>query len=69
MVKMSHLSSFLVAPCIGHLEATLSTFAYLQKHRDLAMFFNPCQFDVDKSVFSPSEQWKELYGDIVEDVL
>jgi hypothetical protein len=29
---------------------------------------NPCEFDIDKSVFPPSEQWKELYGDIMEDV-
>jgi hypothetical protein len=41
MVKVSHLASFLVAPCIGHLEATLSIFAYLQKHRGLAMFVTP----------------------------
>jgi hypothetical protein len=32
------------------------------------MFFNTCEFDVDKSVFPNLEQWKELYGDIVEDV-
>jgi hypothetical protein len=32
------------------------------------MFFNQCEFDIDKSVFPPSEQWKEIYGEIVEDV-
>jgi hypothetical protein len=68
MVEVSHLSSFLVAPRIGHLEATLSIFAYLQKHKDLAMFFNPCKYDLNKSMFPPPEQWKELYGDITEDI-
>jgi hypothetical protein len=68
MVEVSHLSSFLVAPRIGHLEAALSIFAYLQKHKDLAMFFNPCEYDLDKSTFPPPEQWKELYGDITEDI-
>jgi hypothetical protein len=68
MVKVSHLSSFLVAPHIGHLEAALSIFAYLQKHKDLAMFFNPCEYDIDKSAFPPPKQWKELYGNITEDI-
>jgi hypothetical protein len=68
MVEVSHLSSFLVAPRVGHLEAALSIFAYLQKHKDLAMFFNPCEYNIDKSAFPSPEQWKELYGDIVEDI-
>jgi hypothetical protein len=62
MVKVSHLSSFLVAPCIGHFEAALSIFAYLQKHRDLEMFFDPCEFDVDKSVFPPQNSGKNYMG-------
>jgi hypothetical protein len=66
MVKVSHLSSFLVASHIGHLEAAPSIFAYLQKHRDLALFFNPCKFDVDKLVFSP--QNSGFFGNIEEDV-
>jgi hypothetical protein len=68
MVEVSHLSLFLVAPCIGHLEAALSIFAYLQNHKDLAMFFNPCKYNIDKLAFPPPEQWKELYGDIMEDI-
>jgi hypothetical protein len=68
MVEVSYLSLFLVAPRVGHLEAALSIFAYLQKNKDLAMFFNPCEFDIDKSDFPPPGQWKELYGDITKDI-
>lgn len=68
MTEVSLLSSYLVAPREGHLQAALSIFAYLRKHKDQAMFFNPHNFTVDESKFTPVEEWKSLYGDINEEL-
>ena len=68
MVEISQLASFLVAPREGHYHAVLNIFAYLRKHPDQAMFFNPHRYDVDETVFQPIEAWRDLYGDIAEEI-
>jgi hypothetical protein len=67
MVEISKLSSFLMAPREGHLEAALSVFAYLCKHKDHVMIFNPARMDVQESDFINS-QWTDVYGELKEEI-
>ena len=32
------------------------------------MFFNPCYYNVDESDFKPVDQWKDVYGDMSEEL-
>lgn len=68
MTEVSLLSSYLVAPREGHFHAALSIFAYLRKHKDQVMFFNPSYYHVNESDFKPVEQWREVYGDLREEI-
>lgn len=65
--EVSHLSSYLVAPRDGHLQAALSVFAYLRKHKDQIMIFNPALMKVLETDFSPPG-WADFYGDITEEI-
>jgi hypothetical protein len=67
MVEVSQLSSFLMAPCEGHLETVFSIFAYLRKHKDQIMIFNPARMKVQEADFKRT-QWNDIYGDIKEEV-
>ena len=68
MTEVSQLSSFLVAPREGHMEAVLYIFAYLRKHVDQVMLFNPHECEVRQSDFADIRQWKDLYGEVQEEV-
>jgi hypothetical protein len=67
MIEVSQLSSFLMAPREGHFEAVLAIFAYLRKHKDQVMFFNPAYMDARESDFIQT-QWADIYGDIKEEI-
>jgi hypothetical protein len=67
MVEISQLSSFLMALREGHMEAVYSVFAYLRKHKDQVMLFNPYEMDVQESDFAKTH-WADLYGDIKEEI-
>jgi hypothetical protein len=56
-----------MAPREGHLEVVLAIFAYLRKHKDQVMFFNPAYMDVQESDFIWT-QWDDIYGDIKEEI-
>jgi hypothetical protein len=56
MVEVSQLSSFLMALHKGHFEVVLAIFAYLCKHKDQVMFFNPAYVDAQESDFIQT-QW------------
>lgn len=66
-VEVSQLASYLVAPRQGHMQAALYIFAYLRKHKDQIMLFNPHNWDCNESAFRPTD-WKDIYGDIQEEI-
>lgn len=65
--EISQLSSYLMAPRNGHMEAVLSIFAYYRKHKDQIMIFNPHSLYINETDFEPTD-WKDIYGDIKEDI-
>ncbi|KAL7549612.1 hypothetical protein ACHAWF_012879 [Thalassiosira exigua] len=50
------MSSHLALPRAGHLEQVLHIFAYLKKHANAEMVFDPSQVEFDRSLF-PREDW------------
>ena len=68
MTEVSLLSSYLVSPREGHLQAALHIFAYLRKHADQAMMFNPHLPDIDERQFQHNVQWSDVYGDVQEEL-
>ena len=62
------MSSHLAMPQRGHLEALFVMFAYLKKHHNSEMIFDPSEPEVDMSIF-PREDWSlSIYGDVKEDM-
>ena len=69
-VEVSLLSQYLASPREGHLEAVYHIFAYLSKHSKTQIAFDARDVSVDENKFAPvsKEDWKEFYGDVVEEV-
>lgn len=66
-VEVSKLSSFCMNPRQGHLEATYSIFAYLDKHKRSKIVFDPNYINVDESSFYKGN-WDDFYGDVKEEL-
>jgi hypothetical protein len=66
-VEVAKLSSFNCMPRKGHLEAVYNIFGYLRKHENSKIVFDPRRPDYDESRFVEAK-WKDLYGDVTEDV-
>ena len=65
---VSMMSSHLAMPRRGHLGALFIMFAYLKKHHNSEMIFDPSEPDIDMSIF-PREDWSlSIYGDVKEDM-
>lgn len=56
--EVSMMSSHLALPRVGHLEQVLHIFAYLKKHSNSEMVFDPSQVDFDRSQF-PDKDWSQ----------
>ena len=66
--EVSMMSSHLALPRKGHLEALFHMFAYLKKHHNSEMVFDPSEPDVDTNEF-PREDWSlSIYGDVSEEL-
>ena len=50
------LSSHMALPCQGHLQQVYNIFAYLKKHHNAEMVFDPTCPDVDLDEF-PKQDW------------
>ena len=59
------MSSHLALPREGHLAQVLHIFAYLKKHHNYALVFDPSYPDVKIDTF-PKHDWTKLYGDVKE---
>jgi len=64
------LSQYLASPREGHLEALYQIFAYLKKHPNTSIVFDPISITLDKSAIAPIDvkAWREFYGDVVEEL-
>ena len=69
-VEVSQLSQHQALPCRGHLEAALyHIFAYLKKHENGArIVFDPKTPNIDERVFNADADWRDLYGDVAEEL-
>jgi hypothetical protein len=68
-VEVSQLSQHQALPRRGHLEAFYHIFAYLKKHVNGArIVFDPLTPNIDERVFNPDADWRDLYGDISEEL-
>ena len=67
--EVSCLSQYQASPRIGHLEALYHVFAYLKKHPDMGRIgYDPKTPLIDESVFQHNADWKDFYGDVVEEL-
>ena len=61
-VEVSMMSSHLALPREGHLEQVLHIFAYLKRHHNAEMVFDPSGCDLDRNLF-PKRDWSySAYG-------
>ena len=69
-LEVSIMSQYLANPRVGHLEAIYHVFAFLKKHSELKIVFDPKRVHLDEQCFPqvPVAEWKEFYGDVVEEL-
>ena len=65
ITEVSELSSYLVMPREGHLEAVFHLFNRLEKKHNARIVFDPSYPDIDRTVFTECD-WKAFYGDVTE---
>ena len=66
-LETSLLSQYLASPREGHLEVAYHIFAYLKKHPEVKIVFDPTYPNVDESRFQQVD-WSETYGDLIEEL-
>ena len=59
------LASHMALPREGHLVALFRVFAYLKKHHNAQLVFDPLYPDIDMSTFQQHD-WKSFYGEVKE---
>ncbi len=69
-IEVSMMSSHLALPRIGHLKEVLHIFAYLKKHHNSEMVFDPTPVDFDRSLFEKQDWSFSQYGceELVEEL-
>ena len=65
ITEVSELSSHLVLPREGHLEAIYHIFAYLKTKHNSRMIFDPTYPDINENDFKDCD-WKDFYGNVKE---
>jgi hypothetical protein len=65
ITEVSTLSSHVVMPRQGHLEALFHLFAYLGRKHNARIVFDPTYPDIDMTVFKECD-WKNFYGEVTE---
>ena len=63
--EVSMMSSHLELPREGHLAQVFYILAYLKKHHNSALVFDPSYSDVNIDTF-PKHDWTKFYGDVEE---
>jgi hypothetical protein len=67
-IEVSMLSSYLVYPCKGRLEAAIYVMGYLRLKHNTRLVFDLMYPDIDLDSF-PTFDWTEFYGDVTEAIL
>jgi hypothetical protein len=67
VAECSMLASQMALPREGHLVAVLRIFAYLKKHHNSRIVFNPEYPTIDHSQF-PRQDWSRFYGKVEEPI-
>ena len=63
------MSPYQASTRLGHLEVLYNVFAYLKKHKDMGnLAYDSKTPKVDESVFNNNADWKDLYGDVEEEL-
>ena len=63
--ELSMITSHLALPREGHLYQVFHIFAYLNKHQNSALVFDPSYPDINIDTFTKHD-WTEFYGDVKE---
>ena len=67
-METSALASMMANPRVGHLDAVYHMFAFLEKHHNGVMVFDPTEPEIDQSQF-PTQDWSaSAYGECKEEV-
>jgi hypothetical protein len=64
--EVSMLSSHNAMPRVGHLNALYDIFAYLKKHENSTVVFDPDEPKLDQRMFNDDLDWTDFYGDVKE---
>ena len=67
-IEVSLMSQYQASPREGHLEALYSIIRYLGKHPTKRLVLDPTTPRLDESVFQTEANWKEIYGDLEEEL-
>ena len=63
------MSQYQAVPRLGHLEVLYNLFAYLKKHKYMGgVAYDSNIPEVDESDFNNNADWKDLYGDVEEEL-
>jgi hypothetical protein len=65
--EVSMLSSFVAMPREGHLQQLYHIFAYLKRHHNARIVFDPSYPEINEEDF-PRRNWMSHYGDAKEDI-
>ena len=64
-LEVSMMSSFVALPRTGHLEQLFHIFAYLKKHHNAVMVFDPSWPDVDERQFERRDWSTTVFGNVI----
>jgi len=65
--EVSMMSSFVAMPREGHLQQVYHIFAYLKKHHNARLVFDPSYPDLEENDFERKD-WTSMYDDASKDV-
>ena len=66
-VEVSKLSSYLVNPRQGHMDAVHNIFGYIAKHHRSFLHFDTKEIFIDTALFE-KKTWEDFYGDMEEEL-
>jgi len=66
--EVALLSQYSAQPRLGHIKAVYHIFAYLDKHIESKIVFDPALPEVDELVFVDGGDWKDFYGNKEEEL-
>ena len=63
------MSQYQAGPSLVYLEVLYNLFAYTEKHKDMGkLAYDSKTPEVEESAFNNTADWKDLYGDVEEEL-